>query len=208
MLLSGNEWTAFILIDYDLTRALVSLDVTAFYIWSPNTAMTGKEVVFTSLRISILLHSLVNSMAFLYYRTKTCVWFVTLFLKLVIYLVNEWMGIVKVFKGTGAIEAMKTTGIWNAWSHKFQRHFAGFKSHYRCYCCAQLLSHIWLFVTPWTVAHQVSLSTGFSKQEYCNDMPFPTQGIFQDQGLNLCPLHLFHWQVGKLASNHTIKSLL
>ena len=83
--------------------------------------MTGKEVVFTSLRISILLYSLVNSMAFLYYRTKTCVWFVTLFLKLVIYLVNEWMGIVKLFKGTGAIDAMKTTSIWNAWSHKFHK---------------------------------------------------------------------------------------
>ena len=118
------------------------------------------------------------------------------------------MGIVKLFKGIGAIDAMKTTSIWNAWSHKFQRHFAGFKSYYHCYCCAQLLSHMGLFVTPWTVAHQVSLSMGFSKQEYQNDTPFPTQGIFWDQGLNLCPLHLLHWQVGKLVSNHTIKSLL
>ena len=30
----------------------------------------------------------------------------------------------------------------------------------------QLLSHIWLFATPWTVAHQTPLSIGFPKQEY------------------------------------------
>ena len=28
------------------------------------------------------------------------------------------------------------------------------------------LGHIQLFATPWTVAHQAPLSTGFSKQEY------------------------------------------
>ena len=27
-------------------------------------------------------------------------------------------------------------------------------------------SHVWLFVTPWTVAHQAPLSMGFSRQEY------------------------------------------
>ena len=32
--------------------------------------------------------------------------------------------------------------------------------------CAQLLGHVLLFVTPWTVAHQVPLSMEFSRQEY------------------------------------------
>ena len=32
--------------------------------------------------------------------------------------------------------------------------------------CAQLLSHVRLFVTPWTIAHQAHLSMGFSRQEY------------------------------------------
>ena len=32
-----------------------------------------------------------------------------------------------------------------------------------CVCCAQLLSHIWLFVTPWCVAHH-TLSMGFPRQ--------------------------------------------
>ena len=32
--------------------------------------------------------------------------------------------------------------------------------------CAQLLSHVRLSATPWTVARQVPLSMGFSRQEY------------------------------------------
>ena len=30
------------------------------------------------------------------------------------------------------------------------------------------------FVTPWTVARQAPLSMGFSKQEYCSGLPFPS----------------------------------
>ena len=43
---------------------------------------------------------------------------------------------------------------------------------------------------------------GFSKQEYWNDMPYPTQGIFLDQGSNPCPLHFLHWQVDSLPLSH------
>ena len=38
------------------------------------------------------------------------------------------------------------------------------------------LSHVRLFATPWTVAHQAPLSTGFSRQEYCSELPFPSPG--------------------------------
>ena len=34
-------------------------------------------------------------------------------------------------------------------------------------------SHIWLFVTPWTVTHQTPLSMGFSRQEYWSGLPCP-----------------------------------
>ena len=34
------------------------------------------------------------------------------------------------------------------------------------YLCVCLLSHVQLFVTLWTVAHQASLTMGFSWQEY------------------------------------------
>ena len=42
--------------------------------------------------------------------------------------------------------------------------------------CAQLLSCVQLFVTPWTVAHQAPLSMGFSRQEYWSGQPFPPPG--------------------------------
>ena len=34
------------------------------------------------------------------------------------------------------------------------------------------LSRVWLFATPWTVAHQPPPSTGFSRQEYWSGLPF------------------------------------
>ena len=47
-----------------------------------------------------------------------------------------------------------------------------------------LLSHVWLFETPWTVACQAPLSTEFSRQESCSGLPFLSPGIFLTQGLN------------------------
>ena len=38
------------------------------------------------------------------------------------------------------------------------------------------LSHVQLFATPWTVAHQALLSMGFSRQEYWSGLPFPSPG--------------------------------
>ena len=43
-------------------------------------------------------------------------------------------------------------------------------------CIAQLLSHVWLFATPWTVALQAPLPMGFSGQEYWSGMPLPSWG--------------------------------
>ena len=39
---------------------------------------------------------------------------------------------------------------------------------------AQPLSHVWVFVTPWTVTHQAPLSMGFPRQEYWTGLPFPS----------------------------------
>ena len=41
--------------------------------------------------------------------------------------------------------------------------------------CVLLLSNVWLFATPWTVAHQAPLSMGFSRQEYWSGLPFLSQ---------------------------------
>ena len=46
-------------------------------------------------------------------------------------------------------------------------------------------SCVWLFVTPWTVAHQASLSIGFSSQEYSSGLPFPPPGDLPDPGIGL-----------------------
>ena len=43
------------------------------------------------------------------------------------------------------------------------------------------LSHVQLFVTPWTVVHQIPLSMGFSRQEYWSGLPFPSPGDLPNQ---------------------------
>ena len=42
------------------------------------------------------------------------------------------------------------------------------------------LSHVRLSVTPWTVAHQASLSMEFSRQEYWSGLPLPSIGDLTD----------------------------
>ena len=45
------------------------------------------------------------------------------------------------------------------------------------------LSHVRLFVTPWTVAYQAPLSMGLSRQEYWSGLPFPSPGDLPDPGI-------------------------
>ena len=46
-----------------------------------------------------------------------------------------------------------------------------------------LLSHVPLFATQWTVAHQAPLSMGFSRQEYWSGLPFPSPGDLPNPGI-------------------------
>ena len=65
---------------------------------------------------------------------------------------------------------------------------------------AGVLSHVWCFATPWTVAHQAPLcpwdypgkNTGVGSH-------FLLQGIIPTQGLNL---YLLHWPVASLPLSH------
>ena len=50
----------------------------------------------------------------------------------------------------------------------------------RCMC---VFSHVQLFVAPWTVAHQGSLSVEFSRQVYWSGLPFPTPKDLPDPGI-------------------------
>ena len=48
---------------------------------------------------------------------------------------------------------------------------------------AHSLSRVRLFTTPWTVAREVPLSMGFSRQEYESKLPFPSPGDLSDLGI-------------------------
>ena len=48
---------------------------------------------------------------------------------------------------------------------------------------ARVLSHVPLFVTPWTVTLQAPLFMGFSRQEHWSGFRFPPTGDFPDPGI-------------------------
>ena len=45
------------------------------------------------------------------------------------------------------------------------------------------LSSVRLFVTPWTVAYQIPPSMGFSRQEYCSGLSFPSPEALSNAGI-------------------------
>ena len=49
--------------------------------------------------------------------------------------------------------------------------------------CAWLLSHVWLFVTLWTVACRLLCPWGFSRQEYWSGLPCPPPGDLPNPGI-------------------------
>ena len=50
---------------------------------------------------------------------------------------------------------------------------------YAVLCCAQLLGHVQLFATPWTVTCQIPLPMEFSRQEYWSGCHFLHQSSSQ-----------------------------
>ena len=68
--------------------------------------------------------------------------------------------------------------------------------------CAQLLSYVQLFVTPWTVAYQDPLSMEFFRKEYLNGLPVPTPEDLPDPGMEAVSLESLHWKVDSLPLCH------
>ena len=70
-------------------------------------------------------------------------------------------------------------------------------------CMLSHFSRVQLFVTLWTVAHQASLSVGFSRQQYWNGLSCLPPGDLPDPGTELASpvspalqaesLPLSHW---------------
>ena len=73
----------------------------------------------------------------------------------------------------------------------------------RTCACTQLLSHVQLFATPWTVARQIPLSMGFPGKNIGVGFYFLFQGIFPAQGWIL-HLLLSKWILYHL--NHLARS--
>ena len=61
-----------------------------------------------------------------------------------------------------------------------------------------ILSHVRLFFTPWTAAHQAPLSMGCSRQEYWSRFLFPPPRDLRNTSL----LYLLHWQADSLPLCH------
>ena len=66
--------------------------------------------------------------------------------------------------------------------HQTMNDFELLRSHLHM-CMLSHFSRVQLFVTPWTVACQAPLSTGFSRQEYWINLPFPPPGNLPNLGI-------------------------
>ena len=53
------------------------------------------------------------------------------------------------------------------------------------------LSHVQLFVTPWTAAYQAPPSVGFSRQEYWSGVPLPSPKTYSRKGQTVYVFGLF-----------------
>ena len=71
------------------------------------------------------------------------------------------------------------------------------------------LSHVRLFVTPWTVAHQAPPSMGFPRQEYWNGLPCPPPRDLPTPEIEpmspVCISCVGRWTVHHLSSHATTK---
>ena len=54
--------------------------------------------------------------------------------------------------------------------------------------CVLVLSHVQLFASPWTVAHQAPLSVEFSRHKYWSGLPFTPPGHLLSPGIKLSSL--------------------
>ena len=80
---------------------------------------------------------------------------------------------------TGSQRLLKRLSITQ---HKAKRIYL-FKALDTAAAAVQLISHVRLFATSWTVACQVPLFMGFSRCEYWSGLPFPSPGDLPDPGI-------------------------
>ena len=77
----------------------------------------------------------------------------------------------------------KISLCWGMFPCKFEVYVQYKYRHLVCVCvCVCVFSGFWLFVTPWTAAHQASLCMEFSRQHWSR-RPFPPPGDLPNLGI-------------------------
>ena len=90
---------------------------------------------------------------------------------------------------------------WLLWEYKNVLRLPGCKrhnlhplrSHQTEACVLSCVRHVWLFVTPWTVILQASLSMGFSRQENWSGLPCLPPGDSPDPEIKSTSFSILHW---------------
>ena len=81
-----------------------------------------------------------------------------------------------------------------------------------CVCMYAQSCPILFDLTPWTVAHQASLSMGFPRQEYWSGLPFPTPGDPPRDWTQVSCIScigrqiLYHWAIMPITSYKSFKA--
>ena len=114
-------------------------------------------------------------------------------------------------KGNQGMQGGKHTPFCNVWILNYMYAFLkvpnvnvfkngfGMNCGYRVYAVVvQSLSHVWLFATPWTVAHQAPLSKGFPSKNTGVGCHFLLEGISQPRTKPVSPA----LQVDSLSLSH------
>ena len=104
------------------------------------------------------------------------------------------------------LQSMGLQGVGHNWRHLACKHMLSQILVFKNALSVQSLSHVQLFVSPWTRAHQAPLSVEFSRQEYWSGLPFPSPGNLPDPGIKPTSLAPPALQVDSLPSDPPGKS--
>ena len=94
----------------------------------------------------------------------------------------------------------------SSWEFGDAENWRGERGLVRVVCCMLChISHVWLSVAPWTVAHQAPLSMEFPRQEYWSGLPCPPPGDLPNSGIEPASptppsLQVDSWPLSQLGS--------
>ena len=80
------------------------------------------------------------------------------------------------------------------------------KSFHPLMCVVSCFSHIWVFVTLWTLTHEAPLSMGFSRQEYWSGLLCPPPGDLPNPGME--PMSLTSTCIGRFFTTSATREAL